>query len=125
MNFKLPWSGAFASCVVVRAMLIRLMVMFAVVMAGMHASATAHILDSDVHQTAHALDDHDATEKDGDSRSDIGGDLLHHHHCPIGLEVANLNNDAPLKLRTAAHAPSNAVVLSSRTTAPPLEPPLA
>lgn len=111
-----------------RLILLRLAVAFSVLIAGMHMPAAAHAetgADYGLHHDHHvSVSDHDSGQK-GESPVDSGGDALHHHHCPMGVDPAQASGLAAMPLAKSLIVPARSAVLRSRATEPPLHPPLA
>lgn len=110
-----------------RMFLLRLAVVFSVIMAGMHMPDTAHAqsaADSSLHHDHHANASDDVSNENGES-PDIGSDVMHHHHCPIGLDSNPADMIGEMILGGSLLLPANSAALRSRATEPPLEPPLA
>jgi hypothetical protein len=112
----------------VRILFLRLVIALSVIMAGMHMPATAHAEvgpDHGLHHGHIASHSNDISDQNGDAPLEVGSDAMHHHHCPIGLETTSVDDIAPLALSRSLIVPANSASLSSRATAPPLQPPSA
>ncbi len=110
-----------------RGPLIRLLVVLSVLLAGLHTPVLAHdsrSLTVDVHHHDHESADTSADGKQ-ESPGALGGDALHHHHCPLALAGATAEIVAAALTGGADFLPGCSRALSSLATAPPLEPPLA
>ena len=106
---------------------------FATLFASVHASAWSHDhVDSIVHvlEASHA-DDHDRVDAGPIEQAapldaaDRSGDVPHQHHTPVGLEVAVFDAGFGIGLGSSLSCPAPAAMLTSRDSAPPLEPPSA
>jgi hypothetical protein len=127
MNFALRPLARFASGVGMRSLLVRLAIIFSVFMAGMHAPEAAHALERSeigLHHDHHDARDAPEDRSDGGVPQGVGGEALHHHHCPIGLASGNPVNGLAVALASETPHPAKAATLTSRATAPSLEPPL-
>jgi hypothetical protein len=112
----------------VRIVFLRFVLAFSVIMAGIHMPATAHAetgAEHGLHRDHHSSHSEDASGQNGDTPVDVGSDVLHHHHCPMGLDPAPINTLAAMPLAKSLLVPANSAVLRSRATEPPLQPPLA
>jgi hypothetical protein len=90
--------------------------------------ASAHVeigADLGLHNHHIASDGDDVSDRNGDTPIETGTDVLHHHHCPMGLDPAPVCELATIALSRSLIVPANAAALHSRATAPPLQPPLA
>ncbi len=111
-----------------RLVLLRIVIAFSVILAGMHLPATAHaqdVTDHGLHHDHHASHADDASDKKGDVPVDVGTDIMHHHHCPMGVDPAPVVDLAPMPISKSLVVPTSSAALHSRATAPPLQPPLA
>lgn len=112
----------------VKHLLARLILAFALVASTVHAPAMAHEEPASHHADRSAVDLHDASaDHHGDEgpSHDGTGEGLHHHHCPTALDT----NTTDIALGVAAakssapfHRPAP---LTSFSQAPPTEPPSA
>ena len=106
---------------------------FATLFASVHASAWSHDhVDSFAHvlETLHA-DGHGGAEAAPvepeaplDS-ANISGEVPHQHITPVGLEATSFNAGLGLGQGRSLSFPAPAAMLTSRDSAPPLEPPSA
>lgn len=113
-----------------RAWLATLILIFAVLATGVHASPVSHDHDANaVH--SHDIPDADhhsvdvADDSDVGTPADLTGDVITHYHMSVGLAAnapAVLNVAAPNR-QANRHAPGK--VLASLSSRPPIQPPAA
>lgn len=113
-----------------RAWLATLILIFAVLATGVHASPVSHDHDANaVH--SHDIPDADhhsvdvADDSDAGTPADLTGDVITHYHMSVGLAAnapAVLNVAAPNR-QANRHAPGK--VLASLSSRPPIQPPSA
>ncbi len=107
-----------------------LVVVFSVLMTGIHAPAAAHVDNIAAHHESdavhnHAPYSHDRADETGGAPMDVGSDVLHHHHCPVGLANVSAHELIASLITSAAPVAPDTAILPSHATAPPLQPPLA
>lgn len=78
-----------------------------------------------LHQDHHATQDVHVGNEKGDQGQDVGGDAVHHHHCPAALAYTENNIGVTSAITCDDPVAGRAVPLTSRATAPPTQPPLA
>lgn len=113
-----------------RAWFATLILIFAVLASGVHASPASHDHDSNAAHSHNVEDsDHHSLEVadygDDTTPADLTGDVITHYHMSVGLAA-----NAPTVLNVAApnrqanrHAPGK--VLASLSSRPPIQPPSA
>jgi hypothetical protein len=108
-----------------RALFLRLVMVFSVLLAGLHIPASAQQIDLADHHDSHAVETHNMAGEHHDMPVDSDCDFLHHHHCPVGLASNSSLDLASLLIREPRLVPLTFASLHSRATAPPLKPPSA
>ncbi|SFG39908.1 hypothetical protein SAMN05518801_12229 [Novosphingobium sp. CF614] len=122
-----------------RGLRLQILILFAVLCAALHAPAMAHaghdehgesgalVVDADQAPMDQAPVDQ-AGADDGSSRdssSDASQEFFHHHHCPMAMTAECAQGADDVLANRDMLRPGEAAVLVSRTSAPPVEPPLA
>ena len=110
-----------------RGALTRLIFVVAVLIAGTHApvfanEAEGHSAATFVEHCTHAAGLQDV--EDG-APTDVGGESLHHHHCPIGLAGQAVGYATDELNIGALTVPPPVKPLGSLSSSPPWEPPLS
>jgi hypothetical protein len=108
-----------------RALFLRLVMVFSVLLAGMHMPVSAHAVDLGGHHDSHMAASHGTAGGDHEMPVDSDCDFLQHHHCPLGLANHASPDLASMLIEDMAPAAVNTVAPHSRATAPPLKPPSA
>ena len=111
-----------------RAWFATLILIFAVLASGVHASPASHDHDAEaVHSHNLGDSDHhavkDSDDSDDTAPTDLSGDVITHHHMSVGLAATapSVRNVAAANQQANRHAPGKVLVsLSSR---PPIQPP--
>lgn len=110
-----------------RGVLIRFMVVLSVLFAGLHEPVLAHDgggITADIHHHDHAQSE-DRSDQQQSAPGALGNEVLHHHHCPVGLAGASAELTMAALQSCEAFVPVRDRALASLAIAPPLEPPLA
>lgn len=110
-----------------RAFFIRLAILLSVIMAGIHVPATAAergescdnatVISLGAQLAGHSHDHSAPVEQ--------GSDTAHHHHYPMALHLIGTAGSGDLAPVAQLHFPVAPDALTSRTIAPPIDPPLA
>jgi hypothetical protein len=108
-----------------------LILMFAILAAGTHASALAHdhlgntLHSHDVAASDHHSDDADDHDSDAPAPDGMNGDVVSHFHMPAALVGAApiIPDMAEIERQPRLHGPGK--VLVSRSYRPPIQPPSA
>ena len=128
MTNYLPKPGATTKRGLVKYLLARLILVFALVASTIHAPAVAHEEPAS-HHTEHGVSfGHDAmTDYHGDEKPshEGAGDSLHHHHCPTALDARTTDIALVAASAKALLSFHRANPLTSFSQAPPTEPPSA
>jgi hypothetical protein len=102
----------------------RLILMLALVAGTLHAPAAAHV-DASSHHAQSEVVDHHAIDIDDHNGSTSSGDTFHHHHCPAALGVAGVDLVSETVSGAALRPIGLIAAMTSRSQAPPTEPPSA
>jgi hypothetical protein len=107
-------------------MLARLVLALALVAGSLHSPALAHG-DPAAHDAHDAIEvvALDADHHGAPTSHDAAGDTFHHHHCPAAVDVAGANMLPVAIAAEVLPAFARTAALSSRSQAPPTEPPSA
>ena len=128
MTNYLPKPGATTKRGLVKYLLARLILVFALVASTIHAPAVAHEEPAS-HHTEHGVSfGHDAmTDYHGDEAPshEGAGESLHHHHCPTALDARTTDIALAATCAKALLPFHRANPLTSLSQAPPTEPPSA
>lgn len=110
-----------------RALLLRLAILLSVVLAGLHMPAMAADLGEadDAAVFAFAKQDHLHANHQSPATGEQSGEAVHHHHCPLAIDFAGPANSGDLAPVSQSHFAATPGPLTSRATAPPVNPPLA
>ncbi|WP_144036716.1 hypothetical protein [Sphingopyxis witflariensis] len=127
MNGRLPASRPAANWRVMRFRPIQFMLLIVALLACPDTPAIAYDAVSpgiDVQHRA-SVDASEDASPDDKSPNGTGSELVHHHHCPAGLVADESPVPGSCLPARDTHLSRTAAALSSRATAPPIEPPAA
>ncbi len=113
-----------------RAMLATIILIFAVLASGVHASPASHDYEAKaVHSHDVADSDHHSNDivndSDGSEPNDQTGDMVSHYHMSVGLDASVPSVPNAIGPNGQANLHSLDKVLASLSSRPPIQPPAA